>query len=422
MEMQNAAESTANARNGSIAAPTIALIDPVWLGHHKTYFIAFVHALVAVGARVLGACPHPAEVEFLSELYPGMVFIGKLIDPGGSKILPGRDYDPLLTHQRWVNARRALRSLEKKHDIKAQLVFFAWLDSYLRFMSSPRLARSLIGLPWSGLYFRSQHLRTGGIKSVLAKRLRGDFLLRSANCRAVAVVDEEMVGTIEKFAAKRVMTFPDITDETAGNPQHPLARTVRDMAAGRRIIGMIGLEKRKGFLTLLRAAQLAKQLGKPWFFAFAGRVYWGTLDEAETTWLRELLQDPPDNIYLDPEAGQVPDGEAYNGLAGEFDIFFAAYITALFDSSSNTLTKAAFLRKPVIVSKGSCLEERARDFSLGIPIKDTDHEACVQAIELLLQGKNEQGADLNPKFREYHDRHSHERLRCCMKELVSLAN
>jgi hypothetical protein len=39
--------------------PTIALIDPIWVGHHPMYFGEFGAAFMRLGARVVGFCPNP---------------------------------------------------------------------------------------------------------------------------------------------------------------------------------------------------------------------------------------------------------------------------------------------------------------------------------------------------------------------------
>ena len=137
---------------------TVGLVDPIWIGHHETYFKAFIRSLHQAGARVLAVCPKPDALQALVEEFPETLRVGLLEDPGESKLLRGRDHDPLLTHQRWQLAGRALTALEKSSGWTVDFVFFAWLDSYLRFMSTGAMADRMIGRPWTGLYFRSQHL------------------------------------------------------------------------------------------------------------------------------------------------------------------------------------------------------------------------------------------------------------------------
>ena len=312
---------------------------------------------------MIAVCPQPEDLQELADEFPDTLRVGLLSDPGGSRLFPGRDNDPILTHQRWRLAERSLSKMEQESGWKIDFVFFAWLDSYLRFMSTAGTADRLIGRPWTGLYFRNQHLsnRGSGLLERLKQRLRGDFVLRSDGCRLVAGVDEQLLPFVESYCGKPVLQFPDITDESAGVPETPIARAIRKGAKGRKVIGIVGLEKRKGFLTLMRVAKLAADQQLPWYFAFTGALYWSTLGKDEAQWLRTFLDSSPDNIHIDEEAGPIPDGAPYNGVASTFDMFFAAYLNSLYTGSSNVLTKAALLKIPVVVTKGACLEDRVND-------------------------------------------------------------
>lgn len=403
--------------------PTVALVDPVWIGHHATYFRAFIDALIDAGARVIAVCPKPTDLDDLVERHGPDLAVGLLDDPGDSRLLPGREHDPLLTWQRWKLAKEAVDHMEAQSGWRANFVFFAWLDSYLRFMCSASLADRVIGRPWTGLYFRNQHLidQNSSLLGSLKRRLKGDFVMRSRDCRLVSTVDEHTLSPMEQYSGKPVLLMPDITDETPGDPEVPIARAIRDQAKGRKVIGIVGLEKRKGFLTLLRTARRAAELGEPWFFAFTGVLWWKTLSSSEHEWLQKYLEDPPDNIYLDPDAGLVPDGAYYNGIAQTFDVFFAAYLNSIYNGSSNVLTKASMLERPVIVTEGACLEERTQAFQLGVAVPEDDTEACVKAIRHLLEGQDEAGQTLKPRYRDYFEQHSHARLRENMGAMIETA-
>ncbi len=402
---------------------TVGLVDPLWCGHHETYFKAFIRALHHAGARVVAVCPKPEDLQELAAEFPDTLRVGLLSDPGGSRFFPGRDNDPILTHQRWQSAESSLSKVENETDWKIDFVFFAWLDSYLRFMSTAETADRLIGRPWAGLYFRNQHLssRTSGLLGTLKQRLRGDFILRSAGCRVVAGVDEQLLPFLEEFCGKPVLQFPDITDESAGDPETPLARAITNGAKGRKVIGIVGLEKRKGFLTLMRVAKKAAERQLPWYFAFTGVLYLSTLEKEEAKWLRSFLDSKPDNVYIDEDAGPIPDGAPYNGVASTFDVFFAAYLNSLYNGSSNVLTKAALLKIPVVVTKGACLEERVDEFQMGVSIDEGDADECLTAIKHLLEGQQLDGSSLQPRFDNYFELHSHQRLTDHMSKMISMA-
>ncbi len=403
---------------------TVALVDPEWVGHHATYFRAFIDAFIEAGARVIALCPAPEELaDCLDRHGDQWLHLGKLEDPGESRILPGKEHDPVITRKRWLLASETISLSEQQSGWKADFVFFAWLDSYLRFMPWLGVANCLQGRPWTGLYFRNQHLTeaANGLLTKVKRRLKGDFVLRAPDCRMLSVVDEQALPYVERVAEKPVRLMPDITDETTGDPNVPLAQTIREKAQGRRVIGIVGLEKRKGFLTLLRVAREAEKQGKPWFFAFTGVLWWQTLSDDESTWVREYLDDPPQNIHLDENGGFLPDGEVFNGVASTFDVFFAAYWNSLYNGSSNVLTKAALLKIPTVVTEGAVLEERVKTFRMGLAIPEDDAERCLQAIACLLDGVDWEGLPLRPRYADYFALHSREKLVEHAKEMISLA-
>ena len=38
---------------------TVALVDPLWIGHHPMYFTQFAASFLRAGADVIGLCPEP---------------------------------------------------------------------------------------------------------------------------------------------------------------------------------------------------------------------------------------------------------------------------------------------------------------------------------------------------------------------------
>ena len=60
------------------------------------------------------------------------------------------------------------------------------------------------------------------------------------------------------------------------------------------------------------------------------------------------------------------------------DILFGVYHQ--FAHSSGLLTKAAFFQKPVIVSKGYCMEERVRKYHLGLVVDEGDVSLSVRSL------------------------------------------
>lgn len=409
---------------------TVALVDPLWIGHHPMYFSQFSGSFLRAGARVIGLCPEPeAAFENLRQtLGPDEIAnLGSKVYfhhlPAGKRsFFNGRfEGDPIRTFGRWKRAADTLADAEATCGMRADLVYFPYLDSFLRFLPFASVPKLVLNRPWSGLYLRNHH---HGESPSPAKSLRrfakGDAILRSKLCRGVGVLDERFIPAMERFTGKRVLPFPDVTQ--AGLPAEPysVASAIQRKAAGRKIIGMIGLEKRKGFLTLVRTARLARKQRLPCYFACGGVILFSQYTSAEQEELHELLEGIAsgeiDNIYFDPGMGRIPSEEDYNSLFASFDIAWAAYEG--FEGSSGTLSKAAVFEIPCLATAGECVGDRVEKYRLGLTIPEGSPEHALEAIKRLAEGINAQDKPLHPRFVEFRELHSLARLDRILEDLV----
>jgi glycosyltransferase involved in cell wall biosynthesis len=396
---------------------TVALIDPVWVGHHPMYFTQFTGSFLRAGARVIGLCPDPqGALANLRAAFPDADLDGRVrmfnLRTGKRSFFNGRfEGDPARTFDRWRKAADALADAQSASGWQADLMYFPYLDSYLRFMPLPILPEMLIHLPWSGLYLRNHH---HGEKPSFAKRLRllakGDAIFRSRTCLEVGVLDERFIPAMEQLTGKRVIAYPDVTQE--GMPPAPtaLAEEIRNRAAGRPVIGIIGLEKRKGFLTLLRTAKLAKEREIPAFFVCAGIYPPGEYTEEERSEISALTEDVSDILHFNPDSGRIASEADYNSLFSVFDIAWAAYED--FQGSSGTLSKAALFGKTCIATAGECVGQRVERYRMGMTIKQGSAEAALEAIRQLAVAK------LEPRFADYREDHSLARLDSILANLL----
>ncbi|MEO5715745.1 MAG: hypothetical protein ABIT37_19860 [Luteolibacter sp.] len=410
----------------STRAKTVALIDPLWVGHHPMYFSQFTASFLRNGANVIGLCPAPeAAMTDLRKVIcgeaadlDGRVFFHEL--PSGKRsFFNGRfEGDPLRTFLRWKSAADHLSDAEALSGMRADLVYFPYLDSYLRFLPFSGVPHFLLNRPWSGLYLRNHH---HGEKASPKKSLRllakGDAILQSDLCPGIGVLDERFIPAMEKLSGKNVIAYPDVTQANLPEQPSPLAVAVKQKAAGRGIIGIIGLERRKGFLTLLRTAELARDKGRPYYFVCAGTIrlqeFSATEREQIGTLVKKIAAGEIDNLHFDPNAGRIPDEADYNSLFSTFDIAWAAYED--FQGSSGTLSKAAAFEIPCIATAGECVGHRVENYQLGINIPEGDAEEALAAIPLLLGGQT-----LSPDYAAYREHHSQERLDRILAELLDL--
>ena len=94
---------------------------------------------------------------------------------------------------------------------------------------------------------------------------------------------------------------------------------------------------------------------------------------------REALARPPENCVLRP--GRIESDSEFDQLIAAADIVYAAYHD--FRHSSNLLAKAARFRHPVVVSRGYCMEERVRRFSLGEVVEQDNEDESLAALRAL---------------------------------------
>lgn len=402
----------------------VALADTRWGGHHPTYLREFTASLLRLGARVILLCQKPEEIlaALPDEESRARVFPVVFEHPNHGVFSRKRDHDPMSTISRWLATGKAVHEAETKLGRRVDLVFFPYLDSYIRFAPFPRLPALALGRPWSGLYFRNAHLEPGHPSgtSWWKRAAKGDRLLAARDCRGICVLDERFNDRLRSATGRDVHAFPDMTDESPPTGLTDTAREILDKAKGRKIIGLIAMEKRKGLLTLLRAAAIARRLGEPWFFAATGPFARSTFTAEDLRFCEESARAAAsgeiDNLHLDLAGHRIQDGEPYNSLFSSFDVIWAAYED--FEGSSNALTKAAAFRKSLVATSGQCVGARVEKHQLGRVFPQGDPTAAVEAIRGTLEHRAADGSTLVPAFESYHRMHSRARLDELFSELL----
>lgn len=402
---------------------TVALIDPLWIGHHPMYFTQFTAAFLRCGARVIGLCPEPEAAE--ANLRQSLawdentdlpVTFAKL-PTGGRSFFNGKfEGDPARTYARWRRAAESLADAEAATGFKADLVYFPYLDSYLRFLPFPQIPDIVLHRPWSGLYLRNHHHgEPDSFTKILRMFAKGDALLKSRFCKGVGVLDERFIPAMERLTGQSITAYPDVTQ--GGLPSRPfeLSERVEREADGRTIVGMIGLERRKGFLTMIRTAALAREAGAPLHFVCAGIYHRGEYSAEELRELDTLAKDIADgrvhNVHWNPAAERIRSEEDFNCLFSRFDIAWAAY--ERFQGSSGTLSKAALFEKPCLATKGECIGQRVERYAMGLTISEGSPQEAFAAILRLAES-----TPADPRYDEYRRDHSLQRLDGILAELL----
>lgn len=401
---------------------TVALVDPLWIGHHPMYFSQFSASFLRCGARVIGLCPEPelARAAFAAA-EPELAASGRItfhkLAAGKRSFFQGRfEGDPVRTFGRWRRAGEALAEAEIATGWHADLVYFPYLDSYLRFLPLAFVPWLLLDRPWSGLYLRNHHHgEPASVKKSLRLLAKGDAILRSRLCRGIGVLDERFIPAMEAETRVSVTAYPDVTQTDLPQVPYPLAVEIRRKAAGRKVVGIIGLERRKGFLTLLRTAALAREAGLPFYFVCAGIYPPRQFSEDELADIGKTLDGISsgeiDNLHFDPQATRIPSEADYNSLFSTFDIAWAAYEG--FQGSSGTLGKAAAFEIPCLATAGECIGDRVEGYRLGRTISEGNAAEALAALERLAD------EPLHSRFADYRDDHSQARLDRILARLLA---
>jgi glycosyltransferase involved in cell wall biosynthesis len=378
---------------------SIALIDTDWGGHHSSICKLFAKILLELGHSVIVFCPEPIDASKWLEKHSVISDRLRTLElqppePSGFSIRSVRARLTTLAH--WRNAASAIRQIPSG---PPYLTFFPWLDDYLLTGVTHHLIDRVFPYAWSGLYFHPRHLRIPS-KSIFGGLLAPYSGLRSAYCRAVAVLDEGVAGKLEDEIHKHVIVFPDVADAASPDVTFPLLADIRRRARGRKIVGLLGsLEIRKGILTLLEAALTTAC--EPYFYVFAGApASEGDTVHGQWAKVRSIVNTEPENCFFHFQ--RIPTEEQFNAMVDACDLVFAAYLN--FPSSSNLLSKAAIHRKPLIVSEGYCMGERVRRFGLGATIPEGDVGRCIEALHQLLDAR--WSDELRPDFAGYLKVHS----------------
>ncbi len=394
----------------------IVVVDWCWEGHHPTYFKNFVQNLLRLNCRVLALCPAPDEVvqSVISSGIPvdNNLEIQELFWWQAAKILSSRIKLQVSSVYNIHAVAKRCRAWEHKKSVSVDLVFFACMYDH-QFYYFPKW-KCFFPYKWSGLYLQCQSVRLPGTKLTGSKIVPNPKrMFFRTGCRSLGVLDEGAGESLEKQIDLPVIAFPDVADTTSSEMTTPLVQKLLRTANGRPIVCCLGeLYKSKGIITLAQLA-MDDQLSDL-CFAFVGKVHWGDYTQNETTLLNQLDR-LRENTFV--HFSRVPDGVEFNALLNASDVIYAAYWT--FPHSSNILTKAAFFKKPVIVSDGFLMAERVRRFCLGAVVPEKDPEATANAIRRLV---SERGNLTGKPFglqEDYARRHGVEELRSALRKIIA---
>ena len=395
---------------------TIALVDPLWSGHHPTYLKFFAKTLLELGHEVIVLCPEPEEVnQWLISFCPELtnrLHCFELNEP----LLP---YFPLRRWQlrklaiaRWQQVAKIMEKIAVKLGKIPDLTFFALLDSYLGPYLTAATSDHIFPYPWSGLYFQPPLRKTLKYQRIRRGILDPLAVLKSKHCPSVAVLDEGIADRLQGKIAKPVIAFPDFTDESSPDLDWQIVKDIAAKARGKRIISLLGsLSEYKGLPTFV---ELSRQVPEGWLFVFAGNLSTVGIKTQEIETIKSFFCSEPENCFF--YLKQIPGESQYNALVEISDVLFA--VRENFPYSSNTLIKAAFFQKLVISNQQYCIGERVTKFHLGYTIETGNIAQCVSLLEKLRTELSTGRLSIEPDFDSYRQLHSTEQLRDAFQKIL----
>lgn len=405
--------------------PTIAVVDSQWVGSLPSFHCGICRALLSNGCRVISYSPDPASVECYAREQGSVekdAFVAlPLLPAAGSRVAafmrrislsllvrvsPERA-NACRAREAWTNA--AFTVAARGSDLAPELVFFPYLDAPLLAgnLAAADVER-LFPFAWSGLLLSPVWLR-GGDPRVAGPRLSA---IRSRRCVAIALLDEGLQEAFRhELDSKPVLVMPDFTDDRIGPQSGALERQIRQTTQGRFTVGLIGeLSSRKGIGAFLDTAQLARERGLDWRFVMAGPLNRKSAGKDANRLNRQLSAAASNCILFE---GRIPDGHEFNAVVRALSVVWAVYPE--FRHSSNMLTKAALMRRPVITHEGYLLAERVRSFHLGEVAPANDPERILASLQQIVA----RTIDTSRAFERYYAQHSQQRLVEMLRELLT---
>jgi hypothetical protein len=279
---------------------------------------------------------------------------------------------------------------------KPDLVFFLYLDLMAQRRSNTACLDRPGSPPWIGILFHPRLAREPDAQ------VEGYFESKTAQ-GGVFLVPSAMSAYAKATPHLHFALAPDVADLELPAEPSEFARELRKSAGNRTIVLQIGsITAHKGIPTLLDVIAAADPAR--FFFALIGKVNWESFGEHRSR-IRFFYANPPENVY--PFQGYIASERDYNSIIDACDIIYSVYPG--FGSSSNSLTKAAGFRRPILVAENSLMGERVHRSKIGALAPEGDVSTILEKLAWLAAQPNE-----NFDFKAFHEEQSVEALKSAL--------
>lgn len=369
----------------------IILVDPITGGHNAFYLTLLTRSFIKKGAQVDIISGDKDETQLFLEKYisdsiSGTKVIELNITKKDIKLPVGRLNQLATVSYIWYKTFRRIQRLERKYDIKYDMVFIAWLEFYIKYFTTniyvnkylPRIIKFLTHRPWSGIYFHPRYLRRPEKYPMLERDGTSvSRLFTETGCRMLFTLDEGIRDKLAKdLEPVPVRWLPDIPLTWRCDYDWPVLDNIKQQAGDKLTILLTGVLNRfKGVEEFIELA--TKPEFKEYFFVLAGRL---NIDRLSAEVRKKIKSRAIPNLYVYPEF--IPTEEQMNALIATSDMIYLHY--KKFTHSSSLQVKAAKLETPAIVINDHLIRERAEEWG-GSLILDHTSELTPQKLEKLLE-------------------------------------
>ncbi len=299
--------------------------------------------------------------------------------------------------KQWKYLNEAIKGTCSNLNLKPDLVFFCWFDSYwLNIRMSYLILNFIFKYKWIGLFFHPSFIRKNtNYKNKIGTNPYSIFL--NKNCQGIAILDEKIKEIFKSKIKKNVYLFPDFTDTSLLKKDNKLLEEIKEKAKNRKIVSLLGsIDKRKNLILFLKCAK--KLISKNLFFLIIGKFHENSFTKKELLEIDLIINELKDkNCFI--HLKRIEDENVFNSIINISSVLFIPYLK--FYHSSNLITKAAAFKIPVIVSKGYLMEERVKKFNLGYVINPNSEEECINTF-LNIEKYNFKNAKFN-EYLKFHD-------------------
>lgn len=333
----------------------IILFENRWWGHHPVWLGIIARYLQLKSYDFVVAYPQGKNCE--QHLFDidskKLIAISSIWSPIYNKRSNNKLLNLYYKLKPWFHIRKQIKSIEKIKGKEIDLVFFGAVDDLLHSIIPTAVANKLLPIKWTGIYHRPAEIQEtvhGAIPSKVAS------VSKSVFCQKIFTFHENILHKNSKYEY-----FPEFSSSPSQIKRTPVSDTLQKFAKGRPIIGLTGLlQRHKGIEHFLELVVFCKE----YCFALIGT---NDLEEgtSEMKYIKSLL-DKYNASSLDNLFTHFEYIKEYDSLLNSFDLIWCMYEN--FPWSSNTLTKAAMLKKSVIVNKPSLIADRVEKYNLGITV------------------------------------------------------